>query len=65
MARHIIDIDLNEDEEKLIEWLRNEAKEIRYLKAYKPTAKQILRELLSLQIWEEIQIHADDVGIER
>lgn len=65
MARHIIDINLNEDEEKLLSWLREEAKQTRYWKTYKPTAKEILRELLSLQIWEEIQIHADDVGIER
>lgn len=65
MARHIVDITLNDDEEKLIAWLREESREIRYCKAYKPTAKEILRELLNLQIWEEIQIHADDVGIKR
>lgn len=65
MARHIVDINLNEDEEKLIEWLREEAREIRHCGCYKPTAKEILRELLNLQIWEEIQINADAVGINK
>ena len=51
MARHIVDIVLDDDEEKLIKWLA---------KQDKTTVKQELRQLLALQIWEEQQLYLNE-----
>lgn len=52
MSKHIVDIVLNEEEEKLIKWLA---------KQDNITVKQELRQLLALQIWEESEIYKDDI----
>lgn len=65
MARHIVDIELTDDEEKMVRWLAQQDSANRYLGCKKVTVKEELRGLLALQIWEEIQINADEVGIDR
>ena len=65
MARHIVDIELTEDEEKMVRWLAKQDSKSRYLGCKRVTVKETLRNLLALQIWEEIQINADEVGIEK
>lgn len=48
MANHIVKITLNDEEETFIKWLA---------KYDGITVKEELKQLLNLQIWEEMQVH--------
>lgn len=52
MARHIVDIALNDEEERLIKYLA---------KKDGITVKEELRSLLNLQIWEESENYMNEV----
>lgn len=54
MAKHRVEIFLDDNEELLIKWLAREDG---------TTVTKELSQLLSLQIWEEMQLHGIEAGV--
>lgn len=54
MAKHRVEIFLDDNEELLVKWLAREDG---------TTVAKELSQLLSLQIWEEMQLHGIEAGV--